>query len=248
MLEKEKEIWKDVPGYEGYYQASNLGRVRSVDRRIFTKNGQYRMYKGKILREGISSGYQTTGLHKEGVYRTFKNSQLVAMAFLNHKADRYKIVIDHINGNITDDRLSNLRVVTHRENLSTCFRSDKKKLTSQYAGVSWNKRAGKWYAKIQYKGVHISLGYYDVELDASMAYQTALGKIKDSTFKREDYSPKRYSKYRGVTFCKTNRVWIAQITLNKKTKYIGKFKTELEAHNAYQKALKQKQNGIAFFS
>ena len=247
MIEK-KEVWKDIPGYEGYYQASNLGRVRSVDRGVLTKNGQYRMYKGKILRGGVSSGYQTSGLCKEGVYRTFKHSQLVAMAFLNHKPNRYKIVVDHINGDISDDRLSNLRVVTHRENLSTCFRSDKKKLTSQYAGVNWSKQAGKWCARIQYKGVLISLGYYDVELDASMAYQTALGKIKDSTFKRKDYRPKRYSKYRGVTFCKRNRVWIAQITVNKKTKYIGNFKTELEAHNAYQKALKQKKDGIALFS
>jgi len=242
MIQKENEIWKNIPGYEGYYQASNLGRVRSVDRGVLTKNGQYRMYKGKILRGGICSGYQSTGLCKEGVSRVFQHSQLVAMAFLNHKPDRYKIVVDHINGDISDDRLSNLRVVTHRENLSSCFRSDKKKQASQYVGVNWSKRAGKWYALIQYKGVRIYLGSYDVELDASMAYQTALGKIKDSTFKREDYRPKRHSKYKGVTFCKNNRVWIAQITVNKKTKRIGNFKTELEAHNAYQKALKQRQN------
>lgn len=47
--EKTKEIWKDVPGYEGYYQASNLGKVRSLDRTIIDKNGYSKFYKKKLL-------------------------------------------------------------------------------------------------------------------------------------------------------------------------------------------------------
>ena len=50
MTEK-KEIWKDVPGYENYYQASNLGRVRSLDRTITNNNGVKKVYKGKVLKD-----------------------------------------------------------------------------------------------------------------------------------------------------------------------------------------------------
>ena len=66
---------------------------------------------------------------------------------------------------------------------------------------------GKWYSKIQYKGVRIYLGYYDVELDASMAYQTALGKIKDGTFNLNEYKPKYSSKYKGVSLHKRRNKW-----------------------------------------
>ena len=245
MVENNKEIWKDVPGYEGYYQVSDMGRVRSVDRTVFTQNGQYRTYKGKLLRGGIASGYQTTKLSKGGVDISFQHSQLVAMAFLNHKPDRYKIVVDHINGDTSDDRLSNLRVVTHRENLSTCFRSYKKELTSQYVGVSWSKSSDKWCASIHYEGTTIFLGYYKDEIRAYKSYQLALSKIKDKTFNPVDYKAKTYSKYRGVTFCKNSRLWIAQISVNRKSKYLGRFNTELEAHQAYQKALKERHHVAA---
>ncbi len=236
-MTQKKEIWKDVPNYEGLYEVSNMGRVRSFDKCVVATNGARRFYKGKIVEGYYKDGYRCLALAKNKRYKKVKHSQVVAMAFLNHKPNGCTVVVDHISGIRDDDRLENLRIVTHRENTSTCFRADKKKLTSQYAGVSWNKRDGKWYAKIQYKGVHISLGYYDVELDASMAYQTALSKIKDGTFNIEDYKPKFTSKYKGVTFQKSRGKWLAQITVKGERKHIGRFNTEIEAHHAYQKAI-----------
>ena len=71
-----KEIWKDIPNYEGYYQVSNLGRVNSL------KNNKTK--KDKLLKTRIGhDGYFDVGLSKEGVQKRYKVHQLVAIAFLN---------------------------------------------------------------------------------------------------------------------------------------------------------------------
>lgn len=241
----EKEIWKDVPGYEGYYQASNLGRVRSLDRIITYSNGYDRFYKGGVMNGSVNNGYRQTALHINGIRRNFKFSQLVAMAFLNHEPNGMKMVVDHINGVRSDDRVENLRIVTNRANLSTCFRSDRDSLSSEYVGVNWDKKPSKWRALIEYKGVSVHLGYYNTEIEASKAYQLALSKIEDGSFNADDYKPNHTSKHRGVHFNKAMNKWRAQIMINGKRKHLGYFKTELEAHNACQKALKQKHYVIA---
>ena len=184
MLEKEKEIWKDVQGYEGYYQASNLGRVRSLDRMIITKDGRECFYRGSIIKGTLFNGYRQTTLRKGSgsIGKTFKFSQLVAMAFLNHKPNGHELIIDHIDGNRKDDRLNNLRVVTFRENISTCFRSDKKTFSSKYVGVSWSKCASKWVAQIRHNEGVLHLGSFNDEIEASNAYQEALLKIKNGSF------------------------------------------------------------------
>lgn len=248
MIEKEKEIWKDIPGYEGYYQASNLGRVRSLDRTVTFSNGYDRFYKGGVMNGSVNKGYRQYSLNINGVNRTFQCSQLVAMAFLGHVPNGYDSVVDHINGITDDDRLENLRIVTQRENSSTCFRSDKKSLSSKYVGVSFFKKQEKWAAQIYYKDKNVVLGYFKTELEASNAYQLALSKVKDGSFNHNDYKPKWTSEYKGVFFHKASNKWRAQITINGKRKHIGSFHTELEAHNAYQKALKQKQDGVALFN
>ena len=60
------EIWKDIQGYEGFYQVSNLGRIRSLDRTITDSIGRKRLYKGRILKQMIDgSGYFEVLLYKE---------------------------------------------------------------------------------------------------------------------------------------------------------------------------------------
>lgn len=244
MNVKEVEIWKDIPGYEGYYQASDLGRVRSLDRTILTINGQERFYKGRIIKGDLNeNGYRRTTLKKNNIGRTFMFSQLVAMTFLGHKPNGITMVVDHINGDVANDRLDNLMVVTNRANASTCFRSDRSSLSSEYVGVSWSKWASRWKANIYYNGVHVGLGSYDTEIEASKAYQLALSKIKDGSFNHNDYKPKYTSKYKGVSFKKANNKWQANIKINGKQKYLGLFPTELLAHNAYLQA--EKQNNLS---
>lgn len=242
-MNNKEEIWKDVPDYEGYYQVSDMGSVRSLDRWVVYSNGRERFYKGIAMKQTVSKGYNITGLSKGGVIRTYKFSQLVAMAFLNHKPNGHKLVVDHINGNRADDRLENLRIVTNRANSSTCFRSNRDSFTSEYIGVGWNKENSKWMARIKFKGETTYLGYFTDEVGASNAYQLALSKIKDNSFNPNDYKPKWTSRYKGVHFDKSKDKWIVQIRINGKQKKIGLFPTELEAHHAYLKA--EKENNLS---
>jgi len=237
-----EEIWKDVPDYEGYYQVSNIGRVRSLDRIVTYSNGHDRFYKGRVIKGSVDKyGYSLCRLSINGSSRIFNFSQLVAMAFLGHEPNGTTLVVDHINGDKSDDRVENLRIVSHRANLSTCFRSDRDSFSSGYAGVDWNECASKWRARIKHDGEAIHLGYYGTEVEASNAYQLALSKIKDGSFNPSDYKPKYTSKYKGVYFNKRANKWMAQIRINGKSKHLGYFKTELEAHQSYQSKLKELQ-------
>ena len=239
---KNGEIWKDIPNYEGYYQASNLGRVRSLDRVVTCSNGYDRLYKGRVIKGSVNKyGYRRTTLGINGIDRTFMFSQLVATTFLGHKPNGHTLVVDHINGDTSDDRVENLRIVTNRANSTTCFRSDKGSLSSEYVGVSWNKCKSKWAAQIYHNGVRTHLGLYNSEIEASNAYQLALSKIKDGSFNPDTYKPKHTSKYKGVGFQKASNKWQARIRINDKQKHIGYFLTELEAHHAYQSKLKELQ-------
>lgn len=186
-MEKKIEVWRDVPGYEGYYQVSNTGIVRSLDRTVLYRNGRKRLYKGKIIDGSNNEGYRVIGFSKDGKSRLFKVSQLVAMAFLGHTPNGNTLVVDHIDGDRANDNVDNLRIVTQRENLSKCYRANEDSFTSKYVGVSYHNNNQKWEGKIRYNGVKIHLGYFDSELKASEAYQKALGEIKNNSFNPEDY-------------------------------------------------------------
>lgn len=237
----EKEIWKDVPGYEGYYQVSSLGRVKSLDRTITFSNGVKRYYKGKIVKGSLKKGYRQTTLRINNKGRAFTFSQLVAMAFLNHTPNGHTFIVDHINGVRGDDRVENLRIVTKRDNTSYCFRSDRNILSSKYVGVSWYTNVSKWHAKIEHEKKSFSLGYFDNEIKASNAYQKVLSKIKNGTFNADDYKPKWTSKHKGISLDRKNNVWVAKLTVNRKAKYLGSFSTENEAYQAL-KSYKQQLN------
>lgn len=243
-MNRKEEIWKDVPSYEGYYQASNFGRVRSLDRTVIDSRGRERFYKGRVIKGDINrDGYRRTTLRGDGIGRTFNFSQLVAMTFLGHKPNGITMVVDHINGDVANDSLDNLMVVTNRANTSTCFRSNRSSFSSGYVGVSWCEKVSKWGAHIRYKETQSSLGYYDSEIKASNAYQSALSKIEGGSFDPNYYKPKFSSEYKGVNFHKASNKWQARITINGKQKYLGLFPTEFLALQAYLKA--EKENNIS---
>lgn len=110
------EVWKDVKGYEGLYQISNLGRVMSLKRSIKQPNsGRIRTINKKIRKAFISNtGYELVGLSKEGKAKAFSVHRLVALSFIenpnNHKC------VNHLNGVKTDNCLYNLEWCSHKEN------------------------------------------------------------------------------------------------------------------------------------
>lgn len=117
-MDKE-EIWKDIKGWEGLYQVSNLGRVSSIDRYTLTKTGHKRFFKGQILvLRYDKDGYKVVHLRDATTKRSklLKVHRLVAEAFVT-KVDG-KNCIDHINGNREDNVHSNLRWCTNNENLT----------------------------------------------------------------------------------------------------------------------------------
>ena len=165
------EIWKDIPNYEGYYQASNLGNIRSLDR-VSAKGN--RSLKGRTMKLHTNKRkYKSTVLSKDG-QRTIEVHVLVAMTFLGHVRSGGKgLVVDHIDNNSLNNRADNLQLITTRQNTS----KDSKGFTSEYVGVSWFKRDSKWQSFIRYKGKPIWLGFYETELSAHKVYQAALERI-----------------------------------------------------------------------
>tara|TARA_A100000171_G_scaffold49367_1_gene58325 strand:+ start:270 stop:476 length:207 start_codon:yes stop_codon:yes gene_type:complete len=63
----DKEIWKDIEGYNGLYQVSSFGRVKSMNRIVEKKDGNVLTIKERILRNNTSSGYCIVGLSKNGL-------------------------------------------------------------------------------------------------------------------------------------------------------------------------------------
>ena len=110
------EQWRDIIGYEGYYQVSNLGRVRSVDRHLTCQNGHTRFYCGQVLTLKMSkkSSYKTVGLRKPGVIKTFYVHQLVLKAFIGPRPVGMQGC--HENGIPTDNCATNLRWGTLQHN------------------------------------------------------------------------------------------------------------------------------------
>jgi hypothetical protein len=114
------EQWKPVPGYEGLYEVSDQGRIKSIPGERW--NGQaVHFFKGRILRPQSKSKYKHVALSKNGVVKCIKIHQIVAETFLTpcpgkQGRSRGCYHIDHINNDSYDNRASNLQWLLHYEN------------------------------------------------------------------------------------------------------------------------------------
>jgi hypothetical protein len=109
------EQWKPVKGYEGLYEVSNHGRVRSLDRREEMKNGRKRFYKGKLLKPMKDRrGYLYVDLKKDGQRKLHRIHRLVAEAFLLNPDNLP--VVNHRDGNKENNHYSNLEWCTSSQN------------------------------------------------------------------------------------------------------------------------------------
>ena len=126
-----KEIWRDVENYEGLYQVSNLGRVKS-----FPRNGTIK--QERILKQTIdNNGYLIVGLHKNNKAKKVCVHWLVANAFIP-KEKEYE-VINHIDGNKFNNKLSNLERCTQSHNVKESYRLGLEKPTNEKKVLQYDK-------------------------------------------------------------------------------------------------------------
>lgn len=109
------EIWKPIKNYEGWYEVSNKGRVRSLDRTVYFKDGKgSRTYKGQILKYKYHHGYQMVNLLKNKEINTVYIHRLVLETFISPIDG--KTWCNHKNGIKSDNRVENLEWCTPSEN------------------------------------------------------------------------------------------------------------------------------------
>lgn len=166
------EEWRGIPEYEGLYQVSNLGNVKSLPK--LRGAGKGYLIKESLLKQvDDGKGYNKVTLYKDGSKKSYKTHVLVAMAFLNHKPCGYKLVVNHKDLNPKNNVVSNLEIVSQRENSNMKHL----KTSSKYVGVSFHKVAKKWTAHIRVGSRKKYLGIFSNEIDAHLAYQKELRSI-----------------------------------------------------------------------
>ena len=134
------EIWKDVPGWEGYYQASTLGRIRGVDRRIWNGKG-YFTKKGVILKHCYDKrGYPRVCFRRGDKPKVFTVHRLIALTFIPNPEN--KRTVNHKDGIKTNNFLDNLEWNTYSENTRHAVKNGLHK-----GNPSWKGKYGKDHNK-----------------------------------------------------------------------------------------------------
>lgn len=130
-----KEIWKDIPGYEGIYLVSNLGRVKRLP---LGKQWPYRMTHNNIRKPKVSNGYYVVNLSKNNKVKWFGVHRLVAMAFIPNPMDLP--MVNHKNENKLDNQVDNLEWCDAKYNANYGDAREKQKISRALSDKSNNSR------------------------------------------------------------------------------------------------------------
>lgn len=160
------EKWVDIIGYEGLYQISNFGKIKSLSKKLKNRFGFY-YGKEKILKSSIGyGGYRFQKLTSNGVEKMYSLHRLVAEHFLD-KVDG-KNIVNHKDLNKLNNCVDNLEWCTIRENVRHYQMNSEK--YSKYVGVSFDKARNKWTSKIKINKKTFNIGRFNSEDEAYDAY------------------------------------------------------------------------------
>lgn len=170
-------IWKSIPGFEGYYEASNDGKIRSVDHEVpFLAKGYIKTHykvKGRVLSNRATGKYYSVQLCKDGVKQPFLVHRLIALTFIPNPDN--KPCVDHRNGCTFDNSVENLRWATFCENSNN-------PITLKRMGDSKSKKVYVYDTNNNYIGEYVSiLACTDaLNLDKRNAWACLNGKQKST--------------------------------------------------------------------
>lgn len=173
---QEKEIWKDIPNYEGYYKISSSSRIKRLAR--IANSGFFN--EEMIISEHICKGYYRVVLSKDSVRKKHLVHRLVLSSF-NPTSDK-TLEVNHIDENKLNNNLSNLEWVTKRQNLN--YSKNKRKDGSKYPGI-YLQHNGKFVAACTLNGKMHYLGTHENEEDAAQCY-ICFCAIHDLKWERND--------------------------------------------------------------
>jgi len=148
------EIWKPVIGFEGYYEISNTGKIKSIKREITVSTGK-RTINEKILTTRINNwGYIDVRLSKGSVIKTKFIHILTAEAFIPNPLNKFEV--NHKNGIKTDNSIQNLEWVTHSENMKHAYEMGLAKVNGRKVIDMYT---GKEYSSIKTAAKSIKINY-----------------------------------------------------------------------------------------
>ena len=125
FLKMEKEIWKEIEGYDGIYSVSSIGNVRSIDRMTYHPTSKQILVRGRDKAIKDSNGYRAVFLTYNTIGRNKLVHRLVAQAFIPNPENKPQV--NHINGVKHDNRVENLEWATSKENIQHVFENNLKK-------------------------------------------------------------------------------------------------------------------------
>lgn len=172
MDKARNEVWKDIKGYEGIYQVSNFGRVKSLERITFYELGGReisRFQKECIRKQRVNRwGYKSVNLNKNSSTKTFEVHRLVASHFLS--GDYKKEQVNHVDSDKENNSVENLEFVSSKENIRHAFENN---LMPKRTGWKLNRQKAKEIRSERIKNPRIS------HEELSMRYNVSVRTIID---------------------------------------------------------------------
>jgi hypothetical protein len=164
-----EEIWKDVKGFEGLYQVSNIGRIKSLR-------------KGLILKSSINAaGYRHNTFSVNGSFKTLHLHRMLAIAFIENP-NKY-LVVNHKDGNKTNNNLDNLEWVTYSENTRHGYRIGLMKNPTKGTSVATSRLNNSQVLEIRDKYIPYKNPMNKIALEYNVCERTILDIITRATWK-----------------------------------------------------------------